>query len=385
MRFGPPAGQGFGRRSGARGATTWRRGPRSRSTTPAWALHREPALSLDSNSRPARQVALDHDAGARPGGHLADLVTGILGDVHLETPPASLVRDGRPAVATGSYVVDPPFFGNGDIGRVAVCGTVNDLVAAGAEPRWLALALIIEAGLPVELLRRVAASVRDSAREAGAGVAAVDVRVVRAGEADQVFASVTGYGELRRSPPSPGQVRPGDRLVVSGPLGSHAVHLMSLRAGLGFEHHVLSDCAPLGGMLGPVLGSLAPGAVRAVRPVGSGGLAAVLRSVAAEVRLTVRVDEAALPVQYEARTAFDMLGLAPWQAANAGCLALFAAPDAVDAVLTGLRAHPYGRHAAVVGEVTADRTGAVELRTADGGLDRLADEDGWGAEPPRLL
>jgi hydrogenase expression/formation protein HypE len=342
-------------------------------------------LSLDSNSRPIRQVALDHDAGARLGGQLSELVVGVLGDAYLGRPPASLARGGSPAVATGSYVADPPFFGNGDIGRVSVCGAVNELVASGAEPRWLALGLIVEAGLPTELLRRVAASVRDSAREAGVGVAAVDVRVVRAGEADQVFVSATGYGELRRSPPRLADVRPGDRLVVSAPLGSHAVHLMSIRAGLGFEHHVLSDCAPLGGMLGSVLGSLAPGAVRAVGNVASGGLAALLRSAARELRLTLRFDEAALPVQYEARTAFDMLGLAPWNAANAGCLALFTAPDAVDAVVAGLRAHPYGRHAAAVGEVTSDPAGTVELRSVEGELDRLPEDGGWEAEPPRLI
>lgn len=147
-------------------------------------------------------------------------------------------------VRSGTYVVDPPFFGNGDIGRVAVCGAVNELAATGAEARHLALGIVLEAGLPLDLVHRLTASVRGAAAEAGVTIAAVDTQVVRAGEADRVFVTATAFGVPSGPPMELGSVRPGDRIVVTGPLGSHAAHLVSLRDGLGYEHHVPSDCAP---------------------------------------------------------------------------------------------------------------------------------------------
>lgn len=147
-------------------------------------------------------------------------------------------------VRAGTYVVDPPFFGNGDIGRVAVCGAVNDLAATGADPRHLALGIVLEAGLPLDLVHRLTESIRDAAAEAGVTVAAVDTQVVRAGEADRVYVTATAFGERRGPALAPDLVRPGDRIVVTGPLGDHAAHLVSLRDGLGYEHHVPSDCAP---------------------------------------------------------------------------------------------------------------------------------------------
>ncbi|MFD8143226.1 AIR synthase-related protein [Streptomyces sp. NPDC059708] len=271
-----------------------------------------------------------------------------------EPPPALHTR-------TKTYVVDPPFFGNGDIGRVAVCGAVNELAATGAEPSHIALGIVLEAGLPLDLVRRLTASVRAAAAEAGVKIAAADTQVVRAGEADRVFVTATAFGVLSGPPLELGSVRPGDAIVVTGSLGSHAAHLVSLRDGLGYEHHVPSDCAPLAGLLRAV----APG-IRHARTVVAGGLAEVLRQTAAARGLTLRVDEAALPVRYEARVALAARGLAPLDAACAGCLCLFVAPEHTRGVLAALRAHPYGAQAAVVGEVTSDPMAEVEYLGPDG-------------------
>ncbi len=268
----------------------------------------------------------------------------------------------EPVVRTGAYVLDPPFFGEGDVGRVAVCGVVNELAASGAEPRRLTLGIVLEAGLPMPLVRRLTDSVRHAADEAAVEIAAVDTRVVRAGEADRVFVTATALGVRHPGPPmDPRNIRPSDRLLVTGPLGSHAAHLLSLRHELGYEHLVPSDCAPLSGLLAQVLPH-----VRHARAVTEGGLARVLRSCAAGRGLTLRVDEVALPVQYEARIALGALGIDPLEAACAGCLCLFVPEERAAMVLSALHAHPYGRQAAVVGEVTADRTGEVQLRGADG-------------------
>lgn len=158
---------------------------------------------------------------------------------------------GQLALRTGVFVVDPPFFGNGDVGRAAVCGVVNELAATGAEPLRVALGVIVEAGLPVRLLRRLVRSIREAAREAGVAIAAVDTEVVRAGEADQVFVTATAFGLHRRPAPRPTALRPGDRIVVTGPLGDHAAHLLTLRGAPGLEQYVDSDCAPWAGCWPP--------------------------------------------------------------------------------------------------------------------------------------
>ncbi|MFJ6759829.1 AIR synthase-related protein [Streptomyces sp. NPDC091273] len=291
-----------------------------------------------------------------------------------------LLPDRSVIVRTGTYVVDPPFFGNGDIGRVAVCGAVNELAVTGAEPRHIALGIVLEAGLPLELVHRLTASVRSAAAEAGVTIAAVDTQVVRAGEADRVFVTATVFGVAVPGAPALDldSVRPGDRILVTGPLGSHAAHLVSLRDGLGYEHHVPSDCAPLGGLLRAVGADL-----HHARTVVAGGLAEVLRQCAAGRGLTLCVEEAALPVRYEARVALGARGLAPLDAACAGCLCLFVPPERTARVLAALRAHPYGRQAAVVGEVTADPMGGVEFRAPDGRLHTRTVPA--GSVPERLL
>ncbi|WP_316758583.1 AIR synthase-related protein [Streptomyces herbicida] len=328
---------------------------------------------------PVGQVALRDERGAKSP---TRVFVSALGDLY---DPEPVPEPGPLALRTVTSVVDPPFFGNGDIGRLAVCAAVNALVVAGAEPRRLALAAVVEAGLPTALLHRAAESVREAVGEAGVRVAAVDARVVRAGEVDRLALTATGFGVFTHPPLDPGALRPGDRILVSAPLGSHAVHVLSLRAGLGFEYHVPSDVAPLGGLLEAVHTALPPGALRAAGMVAEGGLAAVLREFAGRSGCAVRVDEAALPVPYGAREAFDVLGLDPLYAAGAGCVCLVVDPAAEATALTALRGRRNGRLATTVGSVTPGPPGTVELRSTEGHMAPLpADRDEDGA-PARLL
>ncbi|MFE0512114.1 AIR synthase-related protein [Streptomyces sp. NPDC058964] len=326
---------------------------------------------------PMGQVALRDGAGvASP----AAVLVSALGELYDPEPDPA---PGPFAVRTVTCVVDPPFFGNGDIGRLAVCAAVKALAVAGAEPRRLTLAAVVEAGLPAALLHRAAASVREAVREAGVRVAAVDARVVRAGEVDRLAMVATGFGAFRRPELDAAALRPGDRILVSAPLGSHAVHVLSLRAGLGFEYHVPSDVAPLGGLVEAVRAALPSGALRAAGTVTEGGLASVLREFAGRSGYGVRVDEAALPVPYGAREAFDVLGLDPLYAAGAGCVCLVVAPAEETAALAALRGLRHGRLATAVGSVVGGPAGVVQVRSPEG-LSTPLPADG-GECPVRLL
>lgn len=339
---------------------------------------------LDPGPGADEVVVLDHGTGAQLSQRLVQLIARELGDVYIGEmeDSASLTLDGTSiAMTTDCFVVDPPLFGNGDIGKIAVCGTVNDLAVSGATPRYLTLGMILETGLPIERLVRILHSVRDTAREAGVQIVGGDTKVVRAGEADQIYLNTAGVGVFHRDPLRMADVRPGDRVIVSGWLGNHTVHLLSIREGLGFESRVLSDCAPLSGLLADVLGAVAPGAVRSMRDVTRGGLSAVLHEYAAAVGRKIAVSRELLPVQHETAMAADMLGIDPVHCANEGCVALFVAPEAEAEVLAVLRAHPYGAVATTVGEVTDD-IGTVVLRGPDGRESELAELS--GAELPRL-
>ncbi|MEV4504244.1 hydrogenase expression/formation protein HypE [Streptomyces klenkii] len=332
-----------------------------------------------------QKIVLDHGTGARLSRELVEFVVDVLGDVYtgeMEDSAMLPVPAGRIAMTTDSFVVDPPVFGNGDIGKIAVCGTVNDLAVVGARPEYLTLAMILEAGLPIATLHRILESVRDTAAEAGVKIVAGDTKVVGAGEADKIFLNTTGVGVFHREPLRMTSVRPGDRIVLSGPIGNHTVHLLSVREGLGFESNVLSDCAPLNGMIDGLDGAIGRGAVHSMRDVTRGGLSAVLHEYSSAAGRVLTIEEEALPIEFATRMASDMLGINPINAANEGCLALFVAPDAVDEVLAALHAHPYGRGAVVIGEVTERAGKGVEMTDADGKTTTI--EELQGAELPRL-
>ena len=275
-------------------------------------------------------------------------------------PEADLV------LTTDSYVVDPIFFPGGDIGVLAVAGTVNDLAMQGAEPRYLTLGLIIEEGLPVRELGTVVQSVADTAAAVGVTVVAGDTKVVERGRAGGLYINTAGLGV--RQPGVDVHVangRPGDAVLITGTIGDHGMAVMSRREGLEFESELCSDAAPLWDLVKGILGI--PAAVHCLRDPTRGGLTAALCDVAAASGVGVRIGETTLPVKPSVRSACGLLGLDPLNVANEGKALVVCDPSAADAVLETLRQHPLGRDAVRIGELTEEHPGAVVLETGIGG------------------
>lgn len=269
------------------------------------------------------------------------------------------------AFTTDSYVVTPVEFPGADIGRVAVCGTVNDLSVKGARPLALSAGFILEEGFPGDLLARIVASMRRAAREAGVDIVTGDTKVVEKGKADGVFINTSGVGLIPSGLKlSSSSVRAGDAVIVSGNLADHGVAVMNARDRLGLEGGIKSDAAPLNGLAAAVIRA---GGVRAMRDITRGGLATVLNEVSGACGLTAEVDETAVPVSEAARNACALLGLDPMYVANEGKIAVLCAPAAAPKVLKAMRAHKYGRNAAVVGRMVKEKKPQVRLNTAIGG------------------
>jgi hydrogenase expression/formation protein HypE len=330
-------------------------------------------------------VVLDHGTGAKLSRELVEHIATVLGDTYVGEMEDSAILNisaGRIAVTTDSFVVTPLFFGNGDIGKVAVCGTVNDLAVSGARPLFITLGMIIEASFPMASLTRIIESVRDAAREAQVKIVAGDTKVVAQGEADQIFLNTAGVGILERPALSSRAVRPGHKIVLSGQIGNHSIHLLSVREGLGFETRVQSDCAPLNGLIDSLLGAVPDGTVASIRDVTRGGLCAVLHEYARASGCSLSFSQEALPLLPEAIMASDMLGINLIHLANEGCLCLFVEPESADEVVAHLQQHRYGRNATVIGEV-GKRVGPEVIMIEPDGTRRQIEEL-YGAELPRL-
>lgn len=285
--------------------------------------------------------------------------------------PAKLAEGARLAFTTDSFVVTPLFFRGGNIGKLAVCGTVNDLAVQGAEPLYLSLGLIIEEGLPVSDLKRIVEAIAGAAAEAGVRVVTGDTKVVERGKADGVYLNTSGVGLIPPGRNLGGALaRPGDAVLVSGGLGEHALAVLSERAGLSWDTPLKSDCAPLNGLIREVLAA-APG-VRVLRDPTRGGLATTLNEIASQSRVGLRLEEAAIPVPAAVQGACDMLGFDPLYAANEGKVVVILPREEAPAALAALKAHPYGREAALIGEVTEGPEGLVTLVTRFGG-ERILD------------
>ena len=324
--------------------------------------------------------------------HFSNPFLDELGDAALvgELPP------GRLALTTDSYVVQPLFFPGGDIGKLAVCGTVNDLAVAGARPLYLTAGFILEEGLPLETLERVVTSMAETARAAGVAIVTGDTKVVEHGAADGLFINTAGVGIV---PPgltlSPAHLRPGDALLINGPVGDHGLAVMLQREGMGFQSALQSDVAPLHGLIAVLLDAV-PGQVRCMRDVTRGGLASVLNEWASSKELPpsippdggedsrdgsnisppvegtkggkigIEIEETAIPIREAVRGACEFLGLDPLYAANEGKVIVAVAAEAAEAALSALRAHSLGEESALIGHVTATHAGRVVLRTPYG-------------------
>jgi hydrogenase expression/formation protein HypE len=272
----------------------------------------------------------------------------------------------RIAFTTDSFVVRPLFFPGGDIGRLAVHGTVNDLAVSGARPLFLSAAFILEEGLPLDDLRRIVASMRAACAEAGVSLVTGDTKVVDRGKGDGVFITTTGVGLIPEGRSlSIHAARPGDRILVSGTLGDHGVAVMSVREGLEFETVLESDSAALNGLARAILEACPE--TRCMRDPTRGGLSSAVNELAAASTVGVELDETAIPLRAEVRAACEMLGLDPLYVANEGKLMAVVPPERADEVLEAMRSDPLGREAAIIGEVTAEHPGMVLLRSRVGG------------------
>lgn len=283
----------------------------------------------------------------------------------------------RLALSTDSYVISPLFFPGGDIGALAVHGTVNDLAMCGARPLALTVGLILEEGLPMETLWRVVQSMRAAATAAGVSVVTGDTKVVDRGKGDGVFINTTGVGLVPEGVRiDPRRAAPGDVVILSGPIANHGIAIMSLREGLEFETAIASDSAALHTLVAALLDA-AGAATHVLRDPTRGGVASALNEIAQAARVGVSLDETAIPLDEEVRGACEILGLDPLYVANEGkCLAIVA-PERAEAALAAMRAHPLGARAAIVGRVTAEHPGAVLLRSRIGGsrvVDMLSGE-----------
>lgn len=329
---------------------------------------------------PSDTILLDHGAGGRASHelvarvfarHLANPVLDTMDDAAVLTPPP-----GRLAISTDSFVVDPIEFPGGDIGSLAVHGTVNDVAMRGATPLWLTAGFVLEEGLSLALLERIVASMAAAARAAGVAIIAGDTKVVGRGQADKLFINTTGVGILPDGLELGAHLaRPGDAILVSGSMGDHGVTIMAQRQGLGLNAPLRSDSAALNGLVADLL-AVCDG-VHVLRDPTRGGLATTLNEIAQTSGVALELSEGAIPINPVVAGVCELLGLDPLYLANEGKLICIVAGDQAQAALGALRAHPLGAGAAVIGRVLEAPRGRVWLQTAVGGgriLDMLSGE-----------
>ncbi|HZD40501.1 MAG TPA: hydrogenase expression/formation protein HypE [Terriglobales bacterium] len=285
------------------------------------------------------------------------------------------------AFTTDSFIVTPIFFPGGDIGRLAVNGTVNDLAMSGARPLYLSAAFILEEGFALDQLVRVVDSMRTAALEAGVQLVTGDTKVVDRGKGDKVFITTTGIGIVRPSVSiSADGARPGDKVIISGSIGDHGMAIMSQRENLEFEGLIKSDTAPLHNLVADMLD--ASEEIHCLRDPTRGGLATTLNEIAASSKVGIHIEEKQLPVHDTVKGACEILGLDPLYVANEGKLCAVVAPQVVDAVLRRMRAHPLGYEARIIGDIVNDHTGMVLMKTGIGGT-RVVDTL-FGEQLPRI-
>lgn len=281
------------------------------------------------------------------------------------------IHGDRLAITTDSYVVDPLFFPGGDIGKLAVCGTINDLVVGGARPLYLTCGVIIEEGLPLDILRRVAQSMALAARDAGVTIVTGDTKVVPRGACDKLFVNTAGIGVVRAGLDlGAHKALPGDAILVSGTIGDHGATIMGARADLALDSAIMSDCASLHGMADALIAA-SPG-IRFMRDATRGGIATVLNEIAAAAQVGIEVDETAVPIQPDVRGLCEILGLDPLYLANEGKLIAVVPETEAKQAMDAMRRHPLGAAATRIGRAVEGRPGRVTMRSVLGG-NRIVD------------
>lgn len=333
-----------------------------------------------------KQIVLGHGSGGKLTAELVEKVflpafaNPVL--AKLDDQAVVQINGSRLAFTTDSFVVTPIFFPGGDIGSLAVNGTVNDLAMSGARPLYLAAAFILEEGLAAEDLRRVVASMRDAAQVAGVQLVTGDTKVVNRGKGDKIFITTTGLGVIDGPVNiSADRAKPGDKIILSGFVGDHGMTIMSQREGLEFEGAIESDCAALHGLVNAMLEAGGQG-IHCLRDPTRGGVATTLNEIAARSQVGMRLQQRTIPVRESVQSACELLGLDPLYVANEGKLVAIVAAEVAEAVLTQMRGNPLGVEAAIIGEVVADHFGMVLMTTEIGGT-RVLDVM-FGEQLPRI-
>ncbi len=315
-------------------------------------------------------IVMGHGGGGKLGNELVEhLFLPAFRNPELENLGDAAVfelESGRLAMSTDSFVVQPLFFPGGSIGALAVNGTVNDLAVSGAEPRFLSASFILEEGFPLAQLAAIVQAMADAAAAAGVRIVTGDTKVVERGHGDGCYINTAGVGVLRPGiAGGPHRALPGDAVLVSGTIGDHGMAIMSVREGLEFESQIRSDCAALNGMIARVLDAVGDG-VHVMRDPTRGGLASTLNEIATASGVGIAIDEPSLPIRPEVQSACELLGLDPVYVANEGKAVFFVAPEEAARALEILRAHPLGRDAARIGQVTDQHKRMLVARTAMG-------------------
>ena len=311
------------------------------------------------------RVLLAHGSGGKLAHDLVErLLVSRLKNPLLERLDDSAIFDlsGRLAFTTDSYVINPIFFPGGDIGRLSVCGTVNDLSMSGARPLYLSLSLIIEEGLPMSDLEQVVNSIKDTAKEADVAIVAGDTKVVDRDSADKLFINTAGIGLVPEGVDISGSnARPGDVIILSGPIGDHGIAVMSQREGLSFSSDLESDAAPLNYLVAAMLDTSK--GIRVLRDPTRGGLASTLNEIARQSGVGIQIEEESVPVRDTVRAACEMLGLDPLYVANEGKLVAVVPMSDAERVLAKMRHNRYGTNSAVIGEILTEHPGRVAMTT----------------------
>jgi hydrogenase expression/formation protein HypE len=328
-------------------------------------------------------IVMGHGAGGRM---MADLIEHLfapafdnewLGQMGDSTVlPNSTLATSSLAFTTDSFVVSPLFFPGGNIGELAVYGTVNDLAMRGAKPLFLSAGFILEEGLPMETLGNIVTAMAQACKKAGVKVATGDTKVVQRGHGDGIYINTSGIGVIPAGLDiGPRNARPGDAVLVSGTMGDHGIAIMSVREGLTFQTEIHSDTAPLYGLVEAMMGVAQMGErrpplqpIHCLRDATRGGLSAVLNELAGSSKVGIEFDETKVPLQPEVNAACEMLGLDPFYVANEGKLVGIVSGELAEPVLAAMRAHEYGKDAAIIGKVVAEHPGLVTARTTIGGM-----------------
>jgi hydrogenase expression/formation protein HypE len=313
------------------------------------------------------KILLAHGSG---GKLMHDLIQSFMPD--LTNPILEKMDDaavfnisGKVAFTTDSYIVNPIFFAGGDIGRLAVCGTVNDLAMSGAKPLYLSLAFIIEEGLPVADLKKILGSIKKAATESGVKIVTGDTKVVNKGSADKLFINTAGVGIVPEGVDiSASNAKVGNKIILSGNIGDHGIAVLSQREGLKFNTPVPSDCAPLNGLVADIL--TVSKNIHCMRDPTRGGLATTLNDFAEKSNVGIRIEEGKIPVAKAVQAACELLGLDPLYIANEGKLAAVVPSKNANAVLNAMKKNKYGKNAVIIGEVTAEHPRRVVMKTALG-------------------